>query len=466
MKPALHIGGAVALILAAAAVTALGGCGLHFGYGDGDRTKAAFEPGTPGFVAEGLPVYSDTSTAINVVVKVLPSTLVFENTPGGYRSILRMRAQIERGRDRVALDAVVDTLIAASLAESRLLTPVYHTLYLPAPPGRYNVDVVVEDLQSRETTRQTFRATVYDPQQDAPFLDALRLEDYSAPERPTVVVSQTLPERMTDLRARVAFVSAPEHPAEIIFRVLRFRSDSSVANVPYGLTPFQGTLAHRGVYFEQKDTLFVARRVVSGMAHPVFPIPPLTRGVFRIEVEVDGGAKEEATLVSRDVAVVHPLFPRVASLDAMIDALAYLATPRELSYIQEAVQPEDRRRRFDRFWGDVIGNRQKASTLLERYYERVEAANLMFTSYKEGWKTDRGMVYIIMGPPMFKENTISTIIWRYDYGSNDPSATFLFERSNTADDRGHFENYVLERDPEYDYRWRRAVERWRSGDVL
>ncbi|MCH7783138.1 GWxTD domain-containing protein [candidate division KSB1 bacterium] len=33
------------------------------------------------------------------------------------------------------------------------------------------------------------------------------------------------------------------------------------------------------------------------------------------------------------------------------------------------------------------------------YYRRVRFANEEFTQYKDGWKTDRGMIYILFGPP-------------------------------------------------------------------
>ena len=35
----------------------------------------------------------------------------------------------------------------------------------------------------------------------------------------------------------------------------------------------------------------------------------------------------------------------------------------------------------------------------EGYYRRVRFANEEFTQYKDGWKTDRGMIYILFGPP-------------------------------------------------------------------
>ena len=37
--------------------------------------------------------------------------------------------------------------------------------------------------------------------------------------------------------------------------------------------------------------------------------------------------------------------------------------------------------------------------LQEEYFRRVRYSNLMFTVFQDGWKTDRGLIYIIFGPP-------------------------------------------------------------------
>ena len=37
--------------------------------------------------------------------------------------------------------------------------------------------------------------------------------------------------------------------------------------------------------------------------------------------------------------------------------------------------------------------------IFEEYYRRVNYANEAFSHYVEGWRTDRGMVFIILGPP-------------------------------------------------------------------
>jgi GWxTD domain-containing protein len=52
-----------------------------------------------------------------------------------------------------------------------------------------------------------------------------------------------------------------------------------------------------------------------------------------------------------------------------------------------------------RFWQDRLGWGQKAQRVEQLYYRRVETANVLFSDYKAGWKTGRGMTYILFGRP-------------------------------------------------------------------
>ena len=83
-----------------------------------------------------------------------------------------------------------------------------------------------------------------------------------------------------------------------------------------------------------------------------------------------------------------------------IEEMRYVATGDELDSLQAGKTLDDRRRRFLEFWNkrnpDPTSGR---NPLLEEYYRRVDYANKTFTRYLAGWKTDRGMVYIRLGPP-------------------------------------------------------------------
>ncbi|MBE0644641.1 MAG: GWxTD domain-containing protein [Bacteroidetes bacterium] len=90
----------------------------------------------------------------------------------------------------------------------------------------------------------------------------------------------------------------------------------------------------------------------------------------------------------------------IADLEDAIDQLRYFAKSDELDYIREPQDEDERRRRFEDFWerhNPTPGSKTNAAMI--EYYNRVAYSNQHFGHYLAGWKTDRGMVYILYGPP-------------------------------------------------------------------
>jgi GWxTD domain-containing protein len=92
----------------------------------------------------------------------------------------------------------------------------------------------------------------------------------------------------------------------------------------------------------------------------------------------------------------------IADLDDAIDQLRYFARSADISHIRDAEDETERRRRFEEFWekNNPTPGTQPNRAMVE-YYSRVAYANERFKHYIDGWKTDRGMVYIIYGQPSY-----------------------------------------------------------------
>lgn len=110
----------------------------------------------------------------------------------------------------------------------------------------------------------------------------------------------------------------------------------------------------------------------------------------------------------------------ISDLDAAIEQLRYFARPSDLSYIKEATNEKDKRKRFEEFWetyNPLPGS--KVNQKMVEFYRRVAYANEHFKHFLDGWKTDRGMVYIINGAPSyvdrhpFEIETKPYEVWEY-----------------------------------------------------
>jgi GWxTD domain-containing protein len=90
----------------------------------------------------------------------------------------------------------------------------------------------------------------------------------------------------------------------------------------------------------------------------------------------------------------------ITDFEKATDQLQYFAQKSDITFIREAVSQEEKQKRFLEFWAKHDPDpKTPRNELMEEYYSRVAYANKKFSQYMEGWKTDRGMVYIRFGPP-------------------------------------------------------------------
>lgn len=90
----------------------------------------------------------------------------------------------------------------------------------------------------------------------------------------------------------------------------------------------------------------------------------------------------------------------IKDLSKAVEQMVYIASSTELDSMRNAPTDEIRFRLFFEFWKRRDPNvATSENEVFNEYYRRVEHANKNFTHYTEGWRTDMGMVYIILGPP-------------------------------------------------------------------
>ena len=98
--------------------------------------------------------------------------------------------------------------------------------------------------------------------------------------------------------------------------------------------------------------------------------------------------------------------------------------------------------------------------MIRKYYNRMQDANLYFTSYLEGWKTDRGMIYLIYGTPNTIIRNANSETWTYGEENNINSLQYTFSR---VDNPFTDNDFTLERSGVYKQSWYVAVDIWRQG---
>ncbi|UTA69884.1 GWxTD domain-containing protein [Emticicia sp. 21SJ11W-3] len=158
--------------------------------------------------------------------------------------------------------------------------------------------------------------------------------------------------------------------------------------------------------------------------------------------------------------IVDNRYPRYTMPEKLVKPLIYMSTSQETRSVSENA---DSKQAMDRYFlGITGGNQALAKKIIRTYYRRIEEANQLFTSFKEGWKTDKGMVYIVLGPPNKVQRSRDREVWMYAQTQNFSEIIFTFNKKPNQFTDNYYE---LVRYPEYQAYWYPFVEAWRTGNV-
>lgn len=128
----------------------------------------------------------------------------------------------------------------------------------------------------------------------------------------------------------------------------------------------------------------------------------LLLGKYKLLITVKDKNGDELTAHGLNFRSAITGFPiSIVDLDNAIEQLDYIANGAVIDSLEEAETPEIKMALFRAFWQrkDPSPNTEENEVLIE-YYRRIDYANKHFKGYANGgWKTDMGMVYIMLGPP-------------------------------------------------------------------
>jgi GWxTD domain-containing protein len=150
-------------------------------------------------------------------------------------------------------------------------------------------------------------------------------------------------------------------------------------------------------------------------------------------------------------------FPKLTTVEDIFEPIIYMSTREELEKIKRS---KNKKSAFESYWLKIAKTEEKARKIIRGYYQKIEEANILFTTYKEGWKTDMGMIYIFFGAPDEVYNDGLVEKWYYSKQGSIPAVIFTFEKLRNVFSRQHF---ILLRKEEYQSLWYNRVDMWRKG---
>ena len=125
--------------------------------------------------------------------------------------------------------------------------------------------------------------------------------------------------------------------------------------------------------------------------------------------------------------------PYVVNIDLALKQMKYFMNSDD-NYKQFLGDKKNKEKNFYDLWKDLDPTpNTETNELMNEYYKRVSYANENFDGWKDGWETDRGMIYILFGPPDQVERTNPSmanstlyLIWTY----NKINKQFIFKDQN------------------------------------
>lgn len=228
-----------------------------------------------------------------------------------------------------------------------------------------------------------------------------------------------------------------ERVKDTILKVNHYKLNNDIALPPFTTTKFKSSEI-------VTDTSYAIKK------NQNFELELQNEGIY----EINSNSLKSFTIFS-----YKNNYPIVETPEKMLGPLRYLTSNKEFKELENSTNPKNS---VDEIWLKFSGNPNRAKELIRVYYSRVIFANLYFHSYKEGWLTDRGMIYIIFGAPKSVYKNNSQEKWFYSDSRNPNSLNFTFVKiENKLSDN----DYELIRSEIYKGIWHQALDTWRNGRV-
>ncbi len=369
-------------------------------------------------------IYHTTDSTSTLFVEVLFSNLVYKKDPysGLYSCSYRLTYKLTTGYDAKEILGTSSIISGDSLNYGKN-TGIVHSFDVKAGyPGSYLLEIILYDLNRQSGTTRYIEVDKNNRNGRQNFLvlnrsNGLIFKNYiPAGEQFKIVTDQAVTGNLFVSFYHRDFPLARPPFAEDREQVFAYIPDSAFL-VPV----FKGesgwiTLDKPGFYHFRKDTL----------------------------------SREGLTLYR-----FYDGFPEIISAEELRDPLRYITTRKEYDTLMEDVNTKAA---VDNFWLKTAKNPERAKVLIQKYYSNVEEANLYFTSYLEGWKTDRGIIYIIFGPPGYVYRSKDSEEWLYGEPQNRNSLHYTFVKVNNPFTDN---DYMLLRSPTLKDSWFITVQSWR-----
>jgi GWxTD domain-containing protein len=353
-------------------------------------------------------------TRLDVFVQVGYDNLSFVKTGDTYAASYEMTIRIEDSTGAQVLEKLWTENVAGLTFDQSVASSGYSLQQrsFTVSPGRYAVYVSVRDLESNTEKKDSYKCVVPD------FSGSLvALSDLMIVSR--ITVRDGKKSILPNVSPNVGNLSDAFY---VFFEVYnRVGADS---------------LRFEARVFNAKQEVVVrtdTTEIVKTGRNDVFmridnsamPLGDYLLSIRAVPASIPRNAKnaEKEYIASRGRAIIVRWkgLPRaMKDLDRAIEQLEYIAKDNEMAELKSGATLAEKQQKFLEFWKKrSLNPNAPRNEKMALYYARVEYANKHFTRYREGWRTDMGLVFILLGPPSnverfpFQVDEKPEEVWQY-----------------------------------------------------
>lgn len=380
------------------------------------------------FFKDFLNFYSDKPgiTRVDVFVQVPYKNIQFIKSPEGFTAKYSVTASVfDSSKSNLLIEKtwnesvnVIDYSVASSKDNYNLSKRSFEL-----KPGTYLFRIAFEDLDSKKETTSENLFTVKDMNKKISLSDILlisKTENSQANNSIIPNISRNIP--------------SSKDGVKFYFEVNSKDSASIKYLFTYKVFDTEGKEIHKED--ESKEIKPGVNQIFYSMTDFPFEL-----GAYVITVTVSDTSKNIIDTIKKPFYSQMKGLPSIITdIDKAIQQTTYIATPDEFSYMEDGKDKAEKIKRFLEFWKkkDPSPNNDE-NEVFDEYYRRVEYANENFSNYIEGWKTDRGMVFIILGAP----NNVDRHPFEYDSKPYEVWEYYSLNRSFVFLDQTGFGDYRL-----------------------
>ncbi len=336
-----------------------------------------------------------SKTRLDIFIQVPYSEIQFIKTANGFESKYNLTISIlDEGKERLLVEKTWSEKITAKDFDQTVSKSNYN-LSLKSfnlEPAKYLIRTSFEDADSRKEFAVENTINVRKLEQEFAISDIM------------LISKQTVLEGSSKIIPNVSRnVAVKKDGIPFFFEIY--------SNIPREIK------IQYAVLDDSKDKFYkeeITRQIDSGKTQIFYNIKDVDLGLGNYTITVDvKDDKNNLTLstaknfVSRWMGVPSS----IRDLDKAVDQMVYIATGSELDEIKGSKSKDEKIKKYLDYWKKKDPDPQSEDNpVFDEYYRRVAFADENFSHYVEGWRTDRGMVYIILGSP----NNIDRHPFEYD----------------------------------------------------